>query len=190
MTPPHLRTEALDLAPARPLIAVLVGTDHHPFDRLVDWCLQLADEGWARWFIQYGASHWPEAAAAGAEVSSAEVVGSDGLARVLEAASGVVLHGGPGLLMDAWQAGHRPVVVARDPELGEHVDGHQQRFARHLENTDRALVATDLATLRSQIAVGLASRGAPGAGRDTSTTLTRFSSLVETTVQHRRGVLR
>jgi UDP-N-acetylglucosamine transferase subunit ALG13 len=31
--------------------------------------------------------------------------------------------------MDAREAGHVPLCVPRDPKLGEHVDGHQQRFA-------------------------------------------------------------
>ena len=31
--------------------------------------------------------------------------------------------------MDARGLGHVPVCVPRDPSLGEHVDGHQQRFA-------------------------------------------------------------
>lgn len=171
-----------------PLVAVLVGTDHHPFNRLVDWSLHLAEEGWARWFIQYGTSHFEPSE--DPRVSGARVVGSEDLTEVLEAASCVVVHGGPGLLMDAWLAGHTPVVVARDPALGEHVDQHQQRFVAHLGSDERALVATDAASLRAQISVGLASRGAPGAGRDTSATLNRFSSLVEHTVQRRRGVLR
>ena len=38
-------------------------------------------------------------------------------------------HGGPGLITEAREAGHVPLCVPRDPQLGEHVDGHQQRFA-------------------------------------------------------------
>ena len=38
----------------------------------------------------------------------------------------------PGLIMESRSHGHLPVVVARDPGLGEHVDDHQQRFVGRL----------------------------------------------------------
>ena len=51
------------------------------------------------------------------------------MVTLLGEASVVVCHGGPGTIMDAREAGHVPLCVPRDPHLGEHVDGHQQRFA-------------------------------------------------------------
>jgi hypothetical protein len=44
----------------------------------------------------------------------------------------VVLHGGPASIMEVRGLGKLPVVVPRDPRYGEHVDGHQLRFARRM----------------------------------------------------------
>ncbi|MFC5177989.1 glycosyltransferase [Nocardioides taihuensis] len=105
-------------------VLVLVGTDHHPFDRLVAWADECAqrDPG-SRWVVQHGSSRPPTHAEAHAFLPH------DDLVTMLADADAVVCHGGPGTIMDARGLGHVPVCVPRDPALGEHVDGHQQRFA-------------------------------------------------------------
>ena len=60
----------------------------------------------------------------------------------LNRSNAVVLQGGPGGIMDARNAGVRPIVVPRDPQRGEHVDSHQLDFARHLDRLDLAWLAT------------------------------------------------
>lgn len=171
------------------LVVVLVGTDHHPFDRLVEWSLQLADEGWSDWYVQYGTSAWPTARPQGAD--GATVLGIETLNPLLRKASAVITHAGPGLLMDAQLAGHTPVVVPRDPTLGEHVDDHQQRFVRHLGTSDRILPADSLSTLRSQVRRAMTSRRQrPVRGLDNAETVARFTSLVDATVQRRQKALR
>ncbi|MFB9313980.1 glycosyltransferase [Nocardioides plantarum] len=135
-----------------PLVAVLVGTDHHPFDRLVDWVATLAAAGSTRWFVQHGTTALP------AGVDGAPILSPDALQDLLVRADAVVCHGGPGLIMEARSLGHRPIVVARDPARGEHVDDHQQRFLaflgprglvtpagslRELDEAVRTAVATD-----------------------------------------------
>jgi len=54
------------------------------------------------------------------------------LESLLREATVVVSHGGPATIAEARAAGRLPVVVPRDPRHGEHVDDHQQRFARRL----------------------------------------------------------
>ncbi|MFT7597797.1 MAG: UDP-N-acetylglucosamine transferase subunit ALG13 [Acidimicrobiales bacterium] len=109
------------------LVVVSVGTDHHPFDRLVGWI-----ESWAaanlsvKVVVQHGT------AAAPANVESHELIPHDELRQLFSSAVAVVSHGGPSTVMDARMAGKFPIVVPRDPALGEHVDGHQIRFADHL----------------------------------------------------------
>ena len=109
-------------------VVVSVGTDHHPFDRLVRWIDQ-----WAivhpdvSVFVQRGTSTAPE------RVPSAELVTHGELRELFAAADVVVSHGGPSTVMDARSSGRLPIVVPRDPERGEHIDGHQMRFADHLE---------------------------------------------------------
>ena len=118
---------------------VTVGTDHHPFDRLVDWT--------DRWYadrpdgddvlVQYGTSAAPSV------VPGRELVTQQELAERLANADAVVCHGGPATIMEVRDAGLLPIVVPRDPDHGEHVDGHQLRFAA--EMADRAVIelATD-----------------------------------------------
>lgn len=113
----------------------MLGTDHHPFPRLVDWiddmALHLGPD--TRFVVQHGASRAPLVA------DGRDFLPHDEIEELLARADAVVCHGGPGTIMDARNAGHVPVCVPRDPTLGEHVDHHQQRFA---EMVDRAGVVT------------------------------------------------
>lgn len=108
------------------LVVALVGTDHHPFHRLVHWVDAAATRhGDVHFVIQHGATRPPPRVAEGHDYFSHER-----LAELLAEARVVVCHGGPGTIADAREAGHVPLCVPRDPALGEHVDAHQQRFAR------------------------------------------------------------
>lgn len=109
-------------------VVVSVGTDHHPFDRLVRWADQWAALHPDRSvFIQRGTSATPE------RTPSAEIVAHGELLRLFSNSKVVVSHGGPSTVMDARSSGRFPIVVPRDPARGEHVDEHQMRFADHLE---------------------------------------------------------
>lgn len=105
-------------------ISVLVGTDHHEFSRLVDWA-----DGWAaehpqdKVTVQFGHSRAPASAEGHSFMSPAA------LAELMATSDIVVAHGGPATISGARAAGHIPLVLPRDPALGEHVDDHQQRFA-------------------------------------------------------------
>lgn len=111
----------------RTTVAALVGTDHHPFERLVDWmdasALRHPD---VRFVVQHGTTRRPRVA------EGQDFLRHDELCRLLADASVVVCHGGPGLIIEAREAGHVPLCLPRDPDHGEHVDGHQQRFAAFL----------------------------------------------------------
>ncbi|GAB3592718.1 hypothetical protein GCM10027446_13850 [Angustibacter peucedani] len=110
-----------------PTVLVTLGTDHHPFQRLVDWVDQLAtDHPELDVVVQHGRTAAPRVAQAVEQVTQAE------LRARMRAADVVVAQGGPGGIVDARESGRRPVVVPRRPELGEIVDGHQITFARHL----------------------------------------------------------
>ena len=173
----------------RPLVAVLVGTDHHPFDRLVSWSLRLAAEGWAEWFVQFGSTPWPSSPPDG--VRGSRLLAGGELLDLVGDAGCVVCHAGPGLLMDAAGAGHRPVVVPRDPARGEHVDGHQMLFTRRMAATGKVAAAHDLSTLRARIQEALAQParaiGPGGTGR-TDAVCGRLAALVEDVVAARNPV--
>jgi UDP-N-acetylglucosamine transferase subunit ALG13 len=116
-------------------VVVSVGTDHHPFNRLISWM----DEWRERHpdvtvVIQRGTS-------APSRIGGCRrLIRHGDLCELFARASAVVSHAGPSTVMDARMAGRLPIVVARDPEFGEHVDGHQMRFARHLQHHEIAVV--------------------------------------------------
>lgn len=111
-------------------LVCLLGTDHHHFARLVDWCDALAAARPAvDVLVQYGASAPPAFAHGCAYLGKAE------LADALRNAHVAVCHGGPGSISDVRAAGLLPLVVPRDPKQAEHVDGHQQRFVRRFAAT-------------------------------------------------------
>lgn len=130
---------------AAPLVLVTVGTDHHPFDRLVRWVdewFAALRPGTARCVMQTGTSRPPRHAEWRTYLGYAE------LGEHMRQAAAVVCHGGPATIMDARRAGRRPIVVPRQPRLGEHVDDHQRRFARRMQPTGHIVLAEDRAALR------------------------------------------
>lgn len=120
-------------APAAVIVAV--GTDHHPFDRLVEWVdAWAADHPETSVLVQRGTSAETE------ECRSVELLPHPELCERFAKAVAVVSHGGPSTVMDARMAGRLPIVVARNPANGEHVDDHQMRFAEHLRRHQLARV--------------------------------------------------
>jgi UDP-N-acetylglucosamine transferase subunit ALG13 len=105
------------------LLLCLLGTDHHLFGRLVGWCDALASRRPdIDVLVQHGYSQGPAVA------DGVSFLDKQALTETLARAHVAITHGGPGLISDVRNAGLAPLVVARDPGLGEHVDGHQQRF--------------------------------------------------------------
>jgi UDP-N-acetylglucosamine transferase subunit ALG13 len=106
------------------IVMVLLGTDHHPFDRLMGWADEAARcHPTTRVVVQHGASRPPSVAEGHDYLPYAQMM------ELLTLAAAAVCHGGPGVIMDARAVGHVPICVPRDPALGEHVDDHQLRFA-------------------------------------------------------------
>lgn len=112
--------------PARPLVAVLLGTDFHRFERLVGWVQELSWDPRTDWFVQHGSTPLPPG------LRGLPLLDAPVLERLMVHADAIVTHGGPGLIMESRSHGHLPVVVPRDPALQEHVDGHQQRFVARI----------------------------------------------------------
>jgi UDP-N-acetylglucosamine transferase subunit ALG13 len=154
-------------------IAVLLGTDHHPFERLVRWVADLSRVGDAEWFVQHGSTTLP------ASLTGCEMLTADALTELLEGADAVVTHGGPGLIMEAREAGHLPIVVPRSPRLHEHVDDHQLRFAEHIATAGLAVVAHTKLELRLALLPALLQGRAPhGLARKGADPSDAFGALV------------
>ena len=122
--------------PTGPAVLVTVGTDHHPFDRIVRWV-----DSWAiahperACLVQRGSSVMPKACA------SEEFLAYPDLVHAMSTSTAIVSHGGPATIMDARAAGIMPVVVPRRSDLGEHVDDHQIRFSRWMAGRQQVLLA-------------------------------------------------
>jgi UDP-N-acetylglucosamine transferase subunit ALG13 len=121
-----------------PFIFVTVGTDHHPFDRLIEWV-----DGWlavprsigVRCFMQSGASRRPLLAPSKRYVSPGDVRAASGRATA------VVCQGGPGSIMTCRSQGVLPIVIPRRRRFGEAVDDHQVAFSRRMAAQQEVFLA-------------------------------------------------
>ena len=132
------------------LVIALTGTDHHPFERMVQWVDAAAERrADVRFVVQHGSTRPPRVA------EGYDFLSHDRLVALLEEAALVICHGGPGTIMDAREAGHVPLCIPRDPLLGEHVDGHQQRFASLAGGSGVVRVVSSVETFHAELESGL-----------------------------------
>lgn len=125
-------------------VLTVVGTDYHPFHRLVTWVdMWCARRPEVDCLIQYGTSTPPQHARGMAYLGHAD------LEAWMAQAAIVVCHGGPSTILEARRHGLKPIVVPRRARLGEHVDDHQVRFVTHLVKRDLVLTVTTRQELES-----------------------------------------
>jgi UDP-N-acetylglucosamine transferase subunit ALG13 len=156
------------------LVFVSVGTDHHPFDRLVGWVDAWLPDG-VQCVVQYGTSAPPRRA------EGVAYLDHGALTTLLDEAAVVVCHGGPTTITESRRHGRRPVVVPRDPALGEHVDDHQQRFCARMETKGLISAAADETAFRALMDHALESPGdfaVPAGEGDVAASVARFGTLV------------
>jgi UDP-N-acetylglucosamine transferase subunit ALG13 len=150
-------------------VFVTVGTDHHPFERLIGWvdAWQASAPADVSTFVQYGTSARPSVA------DGAEYVEHDEMERRIAAANAIVCHGGPGTIIDCLRSGTKPIVVPRRHALGEHVDDHQVRFSRRLQAAGYVHVADDERELGRLLSAAVS--GEPGFVAEETEDLVRAS---------------
>ena len=119
--------------PRRPVVDALVslGTEHFPFHRAVAMVRDLLPDDAVTW--QVGNT---DVQVAGRLLN--RWLRPDVLGLTMTTSSVVVVHGGAGSILTALAAGRVPVVLARCPDLGEHVDDHQLRMCESL--AERGLI--------------------------------------------------
>jgi UDP-N-acetylglucosamine transferase subunit ALG13 len=161
-----------------PGIFLTVGTDHHPFDRLVGWLdawLQEA-EGRVSCIAQIGPSRAP------INAHWTRYLTQDDVRSLMNQASVVVTHAGAASVLMARDAGHGPVVVPRRKEFGEAVDNHQLRFSRWLDSKGFAYVAEEEQSWRNAIerVLGNQGVGSPRVADPSRESVIRFGKLVDT----------
>jgi UDP-N-acetylglucosamine transferase subunit ALG13 len=151
-----------------------VGTDHHPFPRMLEWiraATQSVDGLDA--YVQRGAT----ASLDGLE--SVEYMGAADLEALMLGADAVVCHGGPGTISLAVRCGHRPIVIARDPSRGEHVDDHQMRYTARLHADGQIDMPSDVEGLIALLGVPRQRLAAAQDERPELVATAKFGELVE-----------
>jgi UDP-N-acetylglucosamine transferase subunit ALG13 len=138
------------------MIVVTVGTHEQPFDRLVGAVAALEVE--EPMMVQYGSSRLPHGRGEWIDYMS-----FDELAERAAGARAFVCHAGVGSILLARRLGHRPIVVPRLHELGEHVDDHQLQLARRLDAAGVVTMVKDETQLAAALAPGADERQATAA---------------------------
>jgi UDP-N-acetylglucosamine transferase subunit ALG13 len=170
----------------RHLVFVTVGTDHHPFDRLVAWADAWVGAGrhhGAPCLIQSGTSKPP------AHAQWHDYIRYDEMCASMSSAIAVVCHGGPATIMEARRLGRVPIVVPRSADLGEHVDNHQQRFARRMSELGEIHLAGSQDELFGLLDRAVADAGAFAVqqnGDGIAAAVRRFEELVDGMVSRRK----
>lgn len=160
---------------------VTVGTDFHPFDRLISWVDRLAQEqpDGPGWLVQHGFT------AAPIHAQGRQFLDSVGVHHAFADAPFVIAHGGPATVTEARRLGHVPIVVPRDPSYGEHVDDHQLRFARKMHQEGIVVCCETEHELRAAVNKALSEpslfRLPDGHATDdrVATTVRRFAEIVD-----------
>lgn len=162
------------------LVLVMVGTHHRPFARLVEWADRLAEEGHDV-LVQYGTSPAPRLARGVPSLTRAQM---DAYSPRVGA---LVCQGGPSLIMEWLRRSHLPIVVPRDPVLGEHIDQHQQLFADFMLQRGWVRRADDYAGLRAALALCLTEGDDTGGITlpDTAAAVDAFATLASATAAAR-----
>lgn len=155
-------------------ITILVGTDHHGFERLVRWADSHQSAHPAdRVVIQHGHTAGPHVAEGVAFFSPED------LGRLAAASDVVITHGGPGTVMDVRKQGHRPITLARNPEHGEHVDDHQMRFAAWAADKGLVHLVTELDEMTELVAMLGSTRQDTTSSHSTDDTAMRLTQLLD-----------
>lgn len=128
-------------------VVVSVGTDHHPFDRLVrgvaSWVRSRDDV--ARLVVQHGSS------APSCLGEDHDLLERQAMLALYRTCDVIVTQVGPGTIADVNSVGRRPIVVPRDPRFGEVVDDHQFAFGRFVQEMGYAWFAETTAELAAHL---------------------------------------
>jgi UDP-N-acetylglucosamine transferase subunit ALG13 len=165
---------------APPLLLVTVGSDHHPFDRLITWLDSWLGTDAGRRVnsvIQYGTARAPVHGEAVPFLPHADLV------RLMAEATIIVAQGGPYSILESVEYGRIPIVVPRRRALGEVVDDHQFAFCALMAERGEAVVATTelelVAALDHAVSNPEAFLLSPRSGNaNLEQTVERFSTLV------------
>jgi UDP-N-acetylglucosamine transferase subunit ALG13 len=118
------------------VILLTLGTHPQPFERVVDWVLDLGEEV----VVQHGST--PPRPDAPNTVWH-EFLDHEVLGGLMACADLVICHAGVGTVMSALRLGRTPVVMPRLMDRGEHVDDHQLQITRALASRNYVIPCTE-----------------------------------------------
>jgi UDP-N-acetylglucosamine--N-acetylmuramyl-(pentapeptide) pyrophosphoryl-undecaprenol N-acetylglucosamine transferase len=110
------------------LIFLSLGTHRQPFDRALDLVIPFARDR-DRLVVQYG--HTPPRLET-PDVEWHQYLPLEAMVSHMTASEAFICHAGVGSILTALSAGVVPVVLPRQIPRREHVDSHQEAFAREL----------------------------------------------------------
>ena len=125
------------------MIFVTVGTERFAFDRLIRAADELKTELQGEpVFMQIGSATYTPSFPHERFIPFGEFYEKVREARL------VISHAGAGTLLLCADLGKVPIMMARKQSLGEHIDDHQQMFARRMSDQGRLLLIDKPAELR------------------------------------------
>jgi UDP-N-acetylglucosamine transferase subunit ALG13 len=169
------------------LVFVTVGTDHHPFSRLVEWIdgwLENRDGPEVSCVVQHGAAPSPRHA------EGSVIMPFEDVLDLTSRAVAVVCQGGPASVALVRSTGRKPIVVPRTKRHGEHVDDHQLPFAARLQREGHAVVPRDGRDLSAMLERALAEPDWLAVDADgpdpVAGTVERFAAIADELIEGRR----
>lgn len=175
------------MAEDKAVVVATVGTDHHPFPRLIEWIDSYATRRpEVRCVVQHGQSARPRVAEAVA------MLAREDLLALLRTATAVVCQAGPGSVLDARAVGVLPVAVPRLRQHGEVVDDHQVAFADAMASRGEVLLARTETELHAALDAALAHPGSvrrPPRPSPAPETAARVASALEDVLRRPPGVI-
>jgi len=128
------------------MIFVTVGTHEQPFDRLVKYMDKWAENHDEKVFIQRGYSLYEPKFA-----DHSDFLTTEEMFEYMDKSRIIVTHGGPSSYIYPLQIGKTPIVVPRKKEYGEHINNHQVKFSKEMENKFGIIVIENINDLSKVI---------------------------------------
>lgn len=137
-------------------IVETVGSDHHPFDRLIGWTDNWASKQLSaiELSVQHGTAEAPRHGEATAYLPHPTLM------HLLKKADVVITQGGPMGIVETRRLGLKPIVVPRLKAFGEVVDDHQVDLCRRLADRGDIWIAEDEGALHHALDIALANPSA------------------------------
>lgn len=130
------------------MIFVTVGTHEQQFNRLIEYMDKWASEHDEEVLIQSGYSTYEPKTA-----KWSKLFPYSEMTKNVEKARIVITHGGPSSFIMPLQVGKTPIVVPRQKKYDEHVNDHQVKFCKEVENRmGTIIVVNDIEKLGDTIA--------------------------------------